>query len=286
MFFAGLAKIPQIRQYVGVYCRKFSTTVLILINSVMIKQIQKNLKELGFNHNESKVYIVLTQLGESTAAQVAKKADLPRTTVISILEKLNSKNHISTHRYKGVTYYWIESPRTIKESLLNRVKIADELDKMLTDLYRSEAHFPHGFIYDTKSGIKSFVEKLLINVKDKSVIYTIDSPKQGNYSKIYSDNFTSTLNELKKKKEIATMTLVPHGSFETINPEKMKIQHIIIREMPPEIKFKSSLWIVDDFVVLFSGNPPFISAVRHPAITESTKSLFDFLWNISTSKNA
>jgi sugar-specific transcriptional regulator TrmB len=251
----------------------------------MIKHIQKSLKELGFNHNEAKVYIALTQLGESTAAQVAKKADLPRTTVISILEKLSSKNYISTHHYKGVTFYWIESPRTIKESLLNRVKIADELDKILTDLYRSEAHFPHGYIYDTKSGIKSFVEKLLINVKDKSIICTIDSPKQGNYSKIYSENFTNTLNELKKKKGITTMTLVPHGSFETIDPEKMKIQHMVIREMPAEIKFRSSLWIVDGFVVLFSGNPPFISAVRHPAIIESTKSLFDFLWNISTQED-
>jgi sugar-specific transcriptional regulator TrmB len=250
----------------------------------MIKQIQKSLKELGFNHNESNVYIALTQLGESTAAQVAKKAELPRTTAISILEKLEEKNYISTHSYKRVTYYWIESPRTIKESLLNRVKIADELDKMLTDLYRSEANFPHGYIYDTKSGIKSFIEKLLINVKDKSIIHTIDSPKQGNYSKIYSDHFTSTLNELKKKKGIVTMTLVPHGSFDAIDPEKMNIQHIVIRELPPEIKFTSSVWIVDGFVVMFSGNPPFISALRHPVITESTKSLFDYLWNISIPK--
>lgn len=251
----------------------------------MFREIKKNLKELGFSENETKVYMSLTVLGESTAATAAKKANLPRTTVISILEKLAGKNYLSTHSYRGVTYYWIESPRTIKESLLNRAKIADELNILLTDLYRAEAHFPQGFVYDMKSNIKAFLEKSLINLKDKSIICTIDSPGQGNYSKVYSDNFGITLNELKKKKKILTKTLVPHGSFRTVDAKKIKIQDIIIREMPETIKFKSSFWIMGDMVILFSGNPPFISAVRHDVIVESMKSLYDYLWNISVSKN-
>lgn len=250
----------------------------------MFREIKKSLKDLGFSENETKVYVALTVLGESTAAKVAKKADLPRTTVISILEKMEGRNYLSTHMYRGTTYYWIESPRTIKESLLNRAKIADSLNLLLTEIYRKEAHFPHGYIYDTKSGIKAFVEKSIINLKEKSVIYTIDSPGQGNYSKVYSDNFGISLSELKKKKNIQTMTLVPHGSAETIEPEKIKAQSMTIRELPAGIKFKASFWIMGDMAVLFSGNPPFVSAVRHDAIVESLKSLYDFLWNISTAK--
>jgi sugar-specific transcriptional regulator TrmB len=53
--------------------------------------IQKKLKELGFNDNETKVYLSITKLGESSSANIAKKADLPRTTTISILEKLHKK---------------------------------------------------------------------------------------------------------------------------------------------------------------------------------------------------
>lgn len=250
----------------------------------MFREIKKSLKDLGFSENETKVYVALTVLGESTAAKVAKKADLPRTTVISILEKMEGRNYLSTHMYRGTTYYWIESPRTIKESLLNRAKIADSLNLLLTEIYRKEAHFPHGYIYDTKSGIKAFVEKALINLKDKSIIYTIDSPGQGNYSKIYSDNFGISLNELKKKKNIQTLTLVPHGSAEAVDPQKIKAQSMTLRELPAGIKFKASFWIMGDMAVLFSGNPPFVSAVRHDAIVESLKSLYDFLWNISTEK--
>ena len=67
---------------------------------MQLGKIKENLKELGFNSNEVKVYIALTQLGEGTAALVAKKADLPRTTVISLLERLGSQNYITTHIHK------------------------------------------------------------------------------------------------------------------------------------------------------------------------------------------
>jgi len=52
------------------------------------KAVRKKLLELGFSRNEAKTYIVLTQLGEANATDIAKKSGLPRTTVISILRKL------------------------------------------------------------------------------------------------------------------------------------------------------------------------------------------------------
>lgn len=120
----------------------------------MIKKIEDILKDLGFKNNEAKVYISLTQLGEATAAQVGKKADMPRTTAISVLEKLRNENYLTTNRYKGVTYYWIESPKTIAESLENKIEAAKGLNNLLTNLYRSESSFPYAQIYDTKTGIK------------------------------------------------------------------------------------------------------------------------------------
>ena len=55
------------------------------------KTIAKQLTELGFNSNEARVYVALTQLGEANATNIAKKADLPRTTAISILQKLEKE---------------------------------------------------------------------------------------------------------------------------------------------------------------------------------------------------
>jgi sugar-specific transcriptional regulator TrmB len=251
----------------------------------MEKDLKKKLKELDFSDNEISVYLALTKLGESPASKIAKKADLPRTTVISILENLEKNNYLSIQKYKGLTYYWIESPKAIKAQLLNKVKLAEELDGMLTELYRAEADFPGAQIYDTVSGIKKFVENLLNSLDKKTVIYTIDSPGNNNYLKIFSENFSDIMIDLKNKKSIATRSLIPSGAFQGINKRKLASQNIILREMPEAINFNSSLWIINDLLVLFSGRYPFVVATKHKIITESLKSVYDFIWAQSRQMN-
>ena len=249
----------------------------------MLPKIKSHLRELGFSSSEVRVYIALTQLGESVASHVAKKAGLPRTTAISILQKLRDQKYISTHSYHGTTYYWVESPKMIEKAFLNRAEIAHDLNGLLSDLYRAEADFPHAEVYDTQSSIKSFIEKTLIGLERHSVISTIDTPGAGNYTKIYSEDFGKTLLGLKKRNGIQTRTLIPAGYFESIHPEKLRLQTIEIREMPENVAgFHASVWIIDDALVLFSGAYPFIVVVRHRIISESFRSIYDFLWSISS----
>lgn len=251
----------------------------------MLKNIKKSLKELNFSENEILVYLTLTQLGESVASNIAKKADLPRTTTIGILEKLRVNNYLTTHKYRGSTYYWIESPKAIKNNYLAKIKIAEDLDKHLSDLYRTEADFPYAKVYDTQSGIKKFIEKTINSVPKGTVFYTIDSATKGNYSKIYSKNYIDILIEMKKQKAIKTKTLVPFNTYREINPEKIAKQNIEIREMPEKIQFLSSIWIIEDMLVHFSGKYPFIVAINHKIITSSIKSIYDFLWKVSEKMN-
>ncbi len=251
----------------------------------MINAIKHNLAELGFKNNEIKAYIALTQLGEATAAQIAKQADLPRTTMISVLQKLENDNYLTTHKYRGTTYYWIESPKTIAEILANKQKIAGQLDSILTDLYRSESHFPFAKVYDTKTGIKKFIEKTLSELEKNSTIYTIDTPEVGNYQKIYPENIHEILIGIKIKKKVTTHTLVPFDSVKKIAKQKIEPQDIIIRELPQGIEFDGSMWLIKDMLMHFSGNPPFITAIKHKAIVQGMKSIYLFLWNISQIKN-
>jgi len=250
----------------------------------MITPAKNLLAELGYKPNEIKVYLALTELGESPASKVAKKIDLPRTTAISLLDKLAADNLLSTHKYRGKTFYWIESPKVLKQILENKIKIADELDGILADLYRVEADFPSAQIYDSKSAIKNFIEKTLISLPKKSTIYTIDTPGAGNYEKIFSYDFGKTMNLLKQKKDISTRTLIPFDTYNLITADKIKTQDIILRELPKEIQFSASMWILPDTLVLFSGKYPFIIAVRHKLIKNSLQSVFDFLWKISSGK--
>lgn len=252
-------------------------------NNLMNDQIRQSLKELGFSTNEAKVYLALTVLGEARASEVGKKADLPRTTVISILERLKSDNFITTHVFHGRTYYWIESPKAISNLLHHRIEVVDKISSLLTNLYRNEAHFPVAKICDTKSKIKNEIEKMIANLPKGSIIYTIDTPKSGNYSKIFSQDSEESMYSLKKKKDLVTYTLVPYQAKKGISVSKTGAQNIIIKEMPKGLEFSGSLWVVGDEIANFSGNPPFLVIVRHADIVRGIKGIFDFLWNVSIS---
>lgn len=247
----------------------------------MTAHVASYLRELGLQENEVLVYMSLAKLGEAPASQVAKKANLPRTTAISILEKFRKEGLISAHKYKTVTYYWIESAKVLKEHFLHKAEIAEGLGSLMSDLYRSESVFPFAEVHDTRSAIRAFIEKTLANLSKGEVIYTIDTPHEGNYSKIYSDNVENIILKQKKRHGVLTQTLVPYGTFEGIAPQKYKVQNIVIRELPPEVNFVGSLWIIGDTTVHFSGNPPFVVAFKHKKITEGTKGVLDFLWSIS-----
>lgn len=240
--------------------------------------IRETLRELGLNPSEVKVYIALTLLGEAPASRIAKKVDMPRTTVISVLEKLHAQDLLSTHKYRGVTTYWIESPMVFREMLLAKAKIAEVLGRELSDLYRTESKFPFAEIYDAKASIRKFIERTIAGLKQGSVICTIDVPNEGNYAKIFSDTTERVMHTQKRARGVLTKTLVPHGALQRIPKEKTSVQNIEIHELPVGVTFDASIWIIGDLVVHFSGNPPFVVAFRHEKMAKGMQSLFDHFW--------
>jgi len=154
----------------------------------MLPQIKKTLGELGFKENEIKVYLSLTELGEAAAVNIAKKAGLARTTAISILTKLEKLGYLTTHKYRGKIFYWIESPQVLAGVFENKAKLAENLNGFLAGLYREGGNFPFAKIYDTKAGVKKFTESMVLKTKKKSIFYTIDAPREGNYRKVFSED--------------------------------------------------------------------------------------------------
>lgn len=243
--------------------------------------VRNGLRDIGFKPGEIQVYLTITKLGEATASQIARRADLPRTTVISILQKLAAEGYLTMHRYRGVASYWIESPKALAMALKTKIDVAEKLGEMLGSLYRSDAGFPIATVLDTKSAIKNFIDTTIDGLEKGAVIRTIDAPAIGNYEKVFSENIIHALLKKKASKGILTRTLVPYGSVPKIDARKVAAQPIDIREMPDGISYDASFWLTGNALVHFSGNPPFIVSIRHEAIVKSSESMFEFLWQMS-----
>ncbi|MFA5157717.1 MAG: helix-turn-helix domain-containing protein [Patescibacteria group bacterium] len=246
------------------------------------ERIIENLKAIGFTDNEIKVYMALAALGEAKATEISKKTGLPRTTIISIMERLTSEGLSSTNIYHGRNYYWLETPELLKENLLKRAEIAGKISTQLSEVYRTSGEFPIANFYQNKKSIRSYIERFLFDLEKDSIIYTIDSPGKGNYQKILGDDYYQLLLSAKKKKNVLNNTLIPSGSEKLIDPEKLAVQNIEIRIMPKEIAFPASLWLANSTIVHFSATPPYLAAIKQQLIYSSQKSLFDYIWSVST----
>lgn len=76
------------------------------------------LQKLGLSDKEIESYLALLSLGESNIVPVAKKVELPRTTMFYILERLAEKHLIDINESKTRRTYTARPPRTIL-TLLN-----------------------------------------------------------------------------------------------------------------------------------------------------------------------
>jgi len=92
-----------------------------------------------------------------------------------------------------------------------------------------------------------------------------------------SDELFYSLSKQKVAKGIQTRSLIPSGQENLVRPESLT-HAIQVKVMPPGIIFDSSLWIFGQSVVMFSGTHTFAIRIINRHMSESVRSIFEFLW--------
>jgi len=123
------------------------------------------LQGLGLSINESKVYLASLSLGPSTVIKIADSAEIKRTTVYTILEKLQSRGFISI-QIKGLKkLYSAEDPERLERMIDIR---KEEFKKILPELKAVQNLTIEGsFIkyYDGIEGVKRVYDSILDDLK-------------------------------------------------------------------------------------------------------------------------
>ena len=96
--------------------------------------MQEELKLLGLNDTDVKVYLSLLKLKQAPASEVARKAEIPRASIYDILRRLEEEGLASYIVRDNKQYFSAASPKTILENLdykKKRIsKIIPDLEKM------------------------------------------------------------------------------------------------------------------------------------------------------------
>jgi sugar-specific transcriptional regulator TrmB len=124
--------------------------------------VEQELKLLGLNDIDIKVYLMLLKLGESLASEIASKADIPRASIYDILERLEQEGLVSHIVKDFKKYFSAAEPKTIVKSLEYKKQRINSIMPELEDLKNKEtAESLKAEIYDGVKGMETIMNQIL-----------------------------------------------------------------------------------------------------------------------------
>lgn len=124
-------------------------------------KIEEILGQLGFSDNETKIYLAALEMGTASAQDIAKKAELKRTTGYSVLSYLVNRGVVGKTIIKNKTRFVAESPEKLL-NLVNEIKV--NITKVLPELeavYNKNETKPKITFFEGRNAIHNVYEDTL-----------------------------------------------------------------------------------------------------------------------------
>lgn len=130
---------------------------------------EETLQEADLTRNQTKVYVVLLNLGPSLASQIAEKTKVNRSLVYTILQELISKGLVSYFIQNNKKLFKAAEPSQILEILKEKEEkikgIMPKLEQIRKPLEKEKVE-----VYKGKEGLKTVLNGILRSCKEYFVI--------------------------------------------------------------------------------------------------------------------
>jgi HTH-type transcriptional regulator, sugar sensing transcriptional regulator len=240
----------------------------------------KELQDIGLSEKEAKVYLAALEIGRATADQLAKQAQIVRSTTYVQIESLMKMGLMSTYEEGKKTYFAPESPEYLKRFLEQQKQgfalKERELSGMLPDLTRmfeSAGERPVVRFYNGKEGIKALREETL-NAKD-GILYVMSSNDA--LTSVFSEGELEDFSRRRSEKEITTKLLYTRAAGKFGDPHRHNTER---GYLPPEsLPLATDIVIFDDSVGIMTLKGTLLGVlVKSAAVRDSMRAIFEFLW--------
>lgn|SRR3989344_1982273 len=245
----------------------------------------KILADIGLTKGEIKVYLALLKLGQSSTGPVAKEAQVSRSKLYFILDKL-AKKGLSGHVVKGkIKYFTAMEPKRILQYIDERNKQFNEqrsiVEKIIPKLeieQRLNKQKTEAALYEGFRSIKNFYLNILDDLSPGECYYVLGASYGENRKGIRE--FFEIYHKQRSQRKIKVKMLVNYDAKDRL--VKSTFLNAEIRFLPQ--------YLISNMIVVFYKNKSFIFFLsEHPVgflieseeVTRGFKSYFDTFWKIA-----
>ena len=242
------------------------------------KRITKMLEKLGFTEKEAQVYMILLELNEALPSTIARKSNLKRPTVYSILEKLQKKGFASHIKRDRLVYFRSISPHFFLEKEDAHVKdmssALSDLKASLPDLlslHQKYAATPQMSVFTGRAGLIQIMEDTLTTKTE--LLCWANTELAFNSLKDYYPTYIQK--KVQKKLWLRGIFCKdPLGEvFKSKGKEELREVYLISKEDYP---FNNEINIYDDKVAIISHEDQIGVIIQNQNIADAQRAIFNF----------
>ena len=234
------------------------------------------LKQVGLNEKQAKIYLAALELGETTIKEIAKKAEIKRTTIYDLIDEMLESGLIR-QTIKGVKKRFIAaSPEELQLLVQKREALLSQIMPTLNSMSNVGNVKPKIRFYEGRAGLleiyadtlKYSSEILAFASDDVAKILGMDWAeryiKQRVHKKIYY-------------KGIIAQSALIEKEFATKNQEQLRSAKMIDSQKYP---FSNEIMIYGhQKIAIISAKDAMGIIIESAEIYQTQKSIFELLWD-------
>lgn len=244
-------------------------------------------KEAGLTSGETKVYLTLLELGNSTTGPVIDNCGIARSIIYQILEKLIQKGLVSYIIKDKTKYYQATDPQKLLEYIEEKKKKLEENKKEIENLLpqllakQKNAKVKEAQIYGGFKGIQTVHEHSYLKLKKGEEYFYLGIPS------LQEDKYHLYWQKDHKRRVemgIKCRLLFNQGTDIKILKNRNRFRGCNARFMPMDIK--TPAWIMgykDTSVIGLQSEEGMAIEVINQDVADSFKAYFESFWRISKS---
>ena len=245
-------------------------------------RLENELKQIGLNTKEAKVYLAALELGPTNIQNLTQKSDIKRSTVYEMIKNLKSQGLIS-EAIKGKRRIFVASePESLKQSIKNKERILKEILPQLKSISNVGFVKPKIRYYDGRDGLREiYLEALEAKNKKADWVSPIKSVMD-----TVGEDFLEKYIETKKKMNYWIRSIhITEQKVETykyLDPRTFEETLRNVRFTPKGINIPNAIAIWDNKAAIISSRKEgFGFIIESDDYVQSMKTFYELLWNIS-----
>ncbi|MEA1929377.1 MAG: helix-turn-helix domain-containing protein [Patescibacteria group bacterium] len=239
--------------------------------------------DYGLSEKETLVYLATLKLEVATAQEIAKIADVNRSSTYVVLETLTKKGLVGISDDNSVRRYVATSPEVLAQNAKNLASKQENIKEKIVDilpelkaLHKDTRNRPRVKIFEGANGIMEALEDTLGCRERKIRIYSAIE----NVAKLLPRNYfvAYVTNRLKRKISMSGIHPDNETSRMLTKTEAIRIDKPLLIQ-DKRYKFPADLAIYDDKIGYMSGEGGGLAIIiESPAMAETMKNVFDLAW--------